>query len=123
MRAISAGVYASIEISLFAVHTGHRRLTNEAHLWYVPVNVNDADHVMHVPPMSMTDEQRTYGINEYTHTSRQRSCTALYTHGPGTNTFVSLISATGFWTLLTVLVLLMPSVPIYCRRFYVRYEW
>ena len=32
--------------------SGTKRLTNEAHLWYVPMCVNDVDKVMPVPPMS-----------------------------------------------------------------------
>lgn len=37
------------------VLTGQKRLTNKAHLWYVPVGLKDHSKVKDVPPMVHTD--------------------------------------------------------------------
>ena len=52
---------------------GTKRLTNEAHLWYVPMCVNDVAKVMSVPQMSYTGmEAEEKGRQAYEKQKRER---------------------------------------------------
>ena len=78
----------------YVIFSGERRLTNEAYLWYVPVNVEDAVRVLPVPPLKTSSEQAEIGKLQYKKSKRTRSCAVLdkYTHGErpvnGRNDFI-----------------------------------
>ena len=57
---------------------GERRLTNEAHMWYVPVNTENVNQVLPVPQLSISEEQSREGQILYNQQRQQRVCTVLH---------------------------------------------